>query len=72
MWIKFYGVSIQRNFAQHHSGDGEFGKKKFDFFVNSVLWLLMGMKELIMYVCMRGRPLQSTGAPNENIRWLRN
>ena len=49
----------ERNFAQYYSGDGEFGKKKFDFFVNSVLWLLMGMKELIMFVCMRGRPLQS-------------
>ena len=59
VWIKSYGVSIERNFAQYYSGDGEFGKKKIDFFVNSVLWLLMGMKELIMFVCMRGRPLQS-------------
>lgn len=51
MWIKSYGVSIQRNFAQHYSGDGEFGEKKFDFFVNFVTWLLLGMKELSMYVC---------------------
>ena len=45
--------------AQYYRGDGEFGKKKIDFFVNSVLWLLMGMKELIMFVCMWGRPLKS-------------
>ena len=51
VWIKSYGVSIQRNFAQHYSGAGEFGKKKFDFFVNFVTWLLLGMKELSMYVC---------------------
>ena len=59
VWIKSYGVSIERNFAQYYSGDGEFGKKKIDFFVNSVLWLLMGMKELIMFVYMWGRPLKS-------------
>ena len=59
VWIKSYGVSIERNFAQYYSEDGEFGKKKIDFFVNSVLWLLMGMKELIMFVCMWGRPLKS-------------
>ena len=59
VWIKSYGVSIERNFAQYYGGDGEFGKKKTDFFVNSVLWLLMGMKELIMFVCMWGRPLKS-------------
>ena len=33
VWIKSYGVSIERTFAQYCSGDGEFGKKKIDFFV---------------------------------------
>ena len=59
VWLKSYGVSIERNFAQYYNGDGEFDKEKIDFFVNSVLWPLMGMKELIMFVCMGGRPLQS-------------
>ena len=51
MWIKSYGVSIQRNFAQHYSLGWGIWQKKFDFFVNFVPWLLLGMKGLSMYVC---------------------
>ena len=51
MWIKFYDVSIQRNFPQHYSGDGEFGKKKFDFFFKFCSLAVNG-NERVNYVCM--------------------